>query len=102
MIPRLFLLTFTVFCLEMGVFLVALPWSASWETNYFLYRYPALAPFLLNYAVRGVITGLGLVDIAVALWYALHFDSILTRWTQAAEAPAPPRARESLSRGRPA
>ncbi len=53
-------------CFELGVLLVLIPWSYAWERNFILNRYPALIPFLLNPSVRGVITGLGLLDIVVA------------------------------------
>ncbi|HJY85359.1 MAG TPA: hypothetical protein VKE24_00850 [Candidatus Acidoferrales bacterium] len=53
-------------CFELGVLLVFLPWSGAWDHNYFLNRYPALIPYVLNPSVRGVITGLGLLDIVVA------------------------------------
>ncbi len=57
---------------ELGVLLVLIPWSRMWETNFFLNRYPALIPCLLNPYVRGAITGLGLIDIglaAAAIWH---------------------------------
>jgi hypothetical protein len=53
-------------CFELGVLLVILPWSALWERNYFLDRYPMLIPYLLSPHARGAITGLGLMDIAIA------------------------------------
>ncbi len=51
---------------ELGVLLVFLPWSGAWERNYFLSRYPALIPVLLNPSLRGAVTGLGVLDIALA------------------------------------
>lgn len=102
MLPRLFLLTVIVFLLELGVFLFLLPWSSPWERNYFLYRYPALAPYLLDNSLRGVISGLGLVDLGVAYWYATHFQALLARWREGSAAPAPPEPRESISRGQTA
>ncbi len=51
---------------ELGVLLVFLPWSGAWERNYFLNRYPALIPVLLNPSLRGAVTGLGVLDIALA------------------------------------
>jgi len=51
---------------EMGALLVYIPWSGAWERNYFLNRYPALIPYLLNPSVRGAISGLGVLDIAMA------------------------------------
>jgi hypothetical protein len=52
---------------QMGALLVYVPFfSGVWERNYFLNRYPALIPYLLNPSVRGAITGLGVLDIAMA------------------------------------
>lgn len=51
---------------ELGVLLVLMPWSHFWETNYFLNRYPALIPFMLNAYLRGAVSGLGLIDIGMA------------------------------------
>lgn len=53
-------------CFEMGAILLYLPWSKLWEQNYFLSRFPALMPVLLHPALRGAITGLGVLDILVA------------------------------------
>ncbi len=50
----------------MGALLVYIPWFGAWERNYFLNRYPALIPYLLNPSVRGAISGLGVLDIALA------------------------------------
>ena len=56
-----------IICFEMGVLLLFLPWLNSWEYNYFLTRYPALIPFLLHPAVRGAISGLGVLNILLAV-----------------------------------
>jgi hypothetical protein len=102
MLSRLLLLTFIIFWLELGAFLVLLPWSTLWEHNYFLFRYAELAPYLLNNAVRGVVSGLGMVDIGLAFWYAVHFGEVLARWRGQASAPAGPTPGESVSRGQTA
>lgn len=57
---------FTLLLFEIGVVLLFLPWLSLWERNYFLTLYPSLRPFLLNPSVRGVVTGLGALDIVVA------------------------------------
>ena len=51
---------------ELGVVLLFLPWLQLWESNYFLSHYPALRPYLLHPSLRGCITGLGALDIALA------------------------------------
>jgi hypothetical protein len=52
---------------ELGVVLVFLPWLQMWESNYFLSQYPLLRPFLLHPSLRGAITGLGALDILLAV-----------------------------------
>ena len=53
---------------ELGILLVFLPWSTQyWDHNFFLGRYPELIRYLLYPAVRGLISGLGVLDIIVAI-----------------------------------
>ena len=87
MLPRLYLTVLILFCLEVGVFLVILPWSSLWERNYFLYRYPFLARWLLNHFLRGAISGLGIIDISLGLWHATHFRQLLQRLTPSSYRP---------------
>ena len=54
-------------CFVMGVLLLRLPWHDFWESNYLLTRYPALIPVLLHPAVRGAISGLGALNILLAV-----------------------------------
>ena len=56
-----------VLCFEMGALLLYLPWSTFWERNYFLLHFPSLMAFALHPSVRGLISGLGVLDIFVAL-----------------------------------
>ena len=56
-----------VLCFEMGALLLYLPWSSFWEQNYFLVHFPALVPVLLHPSVRGLVSGLGVLDIFVAV-----------------------------------
>jgi len=52
---------------ELGAVLLFVPWLGLWDTNYFLSQYPLLRPYLLHPSLRGAITGLGALDIIVAL-----------------------------------
>ena len=56
-----------VLCFEMGALLVYLPWSMIWEQNYFLSHFPVLIRFFLHPSLRGLVSGLGVLDILVAL-----------------------------------
>ncbi len=51
---------------ELGIVLLFLPWMQVWEANYFLGQYPVLRPYLMHPSLRGVITGLGALDIMLA------------------------------------
>ncbi|MGH9778848.1 MAG: hypothetical protein ACRD5I_10605 [Candidatus Acidiferrales bacterium] len=101
MMARLFLLALIVFCLELGLLVVVLPWSPLWERHYLLHRFPELAPWLMNYYLRGAISGLGLVDIGVGLGAAARFERLYEQWFERVPA-APVLASESLGRGRTA
>jgi hypothetical protein len=54
---------------ELGMILLVLPWLAPgpWDSNFFLSHYPVLRPYLLQPAVRGLISGLGALDVLLAV-----------------------------------
>ena len=56
-----------VLCFEMGALLLYLPWSVFWEQNYFLAHFPSLMPFFLHPSFRGIVSGLGVLDIILAI-----------------------------------
>ncbi len=60
-------LTMILLCFALGVLLILVPWSAFWERSYFLERYPLLIPYLLNPWLRGAVSGLGLLDVGIAV-----------------------------------
>jgi hypothetical protein len=55
-----------VLLFEMGALLLYLPWSAFWDQNYFFNHIPSLRLFVLHPSVRGMVSGLGVLDIFVA------------------------------------
>ncbi|HVO10885.1 MAG TPA: hypothetical protein VMX54_09100 [Vicinamibacteria bacterium] len=52
--------------LLVGVVLVVAPWTALWDGNWLLQSWPALRGVLLTGFARGAVSGLGLVNLAVA------------------------------------
>jgi len=58
---------FLAIWLMLGIVLILLPWSELWETNYFLYQYPALGFLLKNHYIRGAVSGLGFMNILMSL-----------------------------------
>jgi hypothetical protein len=68
---------FIVFCLELGLFLLLYPWTDSWSANYFSFigpirMQPAWHELWNNGYTRGAVSGLGLVNIWVAVSEALR------------------------------
>jgi len=57
----------TLICFELGILLILVPWSGFWEHNFFLQRFPDMIPYLLNSYTRGAVSGLGLLDLLVAI-----------------------------------
>ena len=55
-----------VLLFEMGALLLYLPWSAFWEQNYFMNHYLWLRPMVLHPSFRGIVSGVGVLDIFVA------------------------------------
>jgi hypothetical protein len=56
--------------LLVGIILVVAPWTTLWDSNYLLNPHPALRAFVLSSFTRGSVTGLGLVNIVLAIWEA--------------------------------
>lgn len=53
--------------LLVGIILVVVPWTALWDANYLLQPYPQVRALLLSGYMRGTVSGLGLVNIVLAL-----------------------------------
>lgn len=53
--------------LLVGLILCVVPWTALWEGNSLLWPYPLARQWLLSPFVRGAVTGLGLVNLVLAI-----------------------------------
>jgi len=58
---------FMLFCLEIGLFLVLVPWFQVWDNNTLLNYVPLLRPIILSNFFRGAVSGLGAIDIVFGL-----------------------------------
>ena len=73
-LQRLSLLVLVLFCVYLGVLVMVLPWwSRIWDHNAFIQARPTLRAILHNGAVRGLISGLGLLDIWIGISEAVHY-----------------------------
>jgi len=73
-LQRLSLFVLVLFCVYLGVLVMILPWwTRIWDNNMFIQSHSTLAAILHNGAVRGIISGLGLLDIWIGISEAVHY-----------------------------
>jgi hypothetical protein len=72
-VHRLLVLLLVFVCAAMGVLLLILPWRPEWTDNHLLLGSPGLRTFVSNGFVRGLCSGLGLLDIWIGFWEAVHY-----------------------------
>ena len=70
---RISVFLFVLISAVAGVLLIILPWTPEWTDNYLLLSFPALRSFVTNGFFRGICSGLGLLDIWIGFWEALHY-----------------------------
>jgi hypothetical protein len=63
---------FILFCLEIGLVLLLLPWTFFWDSNYFFHLTPQLNDFWRSTYLRGGVSGVGLINLWIALQEAWH------------------------------
>ncbi len=59
--------------LYLGLLIMVLPWTHIWNDNMLLNWSGALAAVALNGVTRGLVSGLGILDIYIAVFDALSF-----------------------------
>jgi hypothetical protein len=73
-LQRTSLFILVLFCIQLGIIVTALPWWTSvWDQNPLIQSFPHLWAFLKLGPVRGVISGLGLLDIWIGISEAIHY-----------------------------
>ena len=70
---RLWVVIRVAFFIELGMVLVVLPWTRGWTENSLLAAYPEVRFFLQKYFVRGLISGLGVLDIGFGIMEAVRY-----------------------------
>jgi hypothetical protein len=64
---------YIIYSLEVGVFLLFLPWLQIWDNNYLLYRYPGIRPIIANSFLKGAVLGLGIVNLLIGIQEIVDF-----------------------------
>jgi hypothetical protein len=99
MSAKLTVIFYIVLCLEAGLVLTFLPWVhpfglADWGDNFFLVYVahktglPGLQHAIASGWVRGAVTGLGLLNFAMAFWEIAHFRQTVRNLSATVEPPA--------------
>ncbi len=79
MSAKLTLVLFIMVCFEIGFLLIFLPWHRSWADNNFLYYLadtfdaPGLRQVVVSGYVRGLVTGLGAINVLIGIREILNF-----------------------------
>jgi len=64
---------YILYSLEVGLFLIFLPWLRIWESNYLLYLFPEMQPIVENSFLKGAVLGLGIVNILIGIQEVIEF-----------------------------
>src|SRR5918993_1084594 len=107
MSAKLSVIFYIILCLEIGIVLTLLPWIpqnflglSDWGNNYFLLYatrktgFYGLQTVVASGWIRGAVTGIGLLNIAIAFWEIFHFRQTV-RALQESTDPAKPRTNEA-------
>jgi len=70
---RLGVLLFVFFCATLGVMLMILPWRPEWSENPLLLAYPTVHEIISSGFVRGIVTGIGLLNVWIGFWEAIRY-----------------------------
>ena len=65
---------YVIIRIYIGVIVLVIPWYAPlWADNQLLSYFPRVGTFLMYGAVRGMVSGLGLLNLWIALVEAVHY-----------------------------
>lgn len=70
---RIRALLFVTLCATFGVLLLILPWTPKWTDNPLLLAYPDLRSIVASGFMRGFSSGLGILDLWLGFWEAIHY-----------------------------
>ncbi len=54
---------YILYCVEIGMFLLVVPWSEVWERNLLVAYVPLLRPLYVDHYFRGAVSGLGVINL---------------------------------------
>ncbi len=94
MSAKITVIVYIVISFEIGILLLFLPWSPWWHDNFFLYfitgrlHAPWVGTFLTHKAVRGAVTGIGILNILAGLYEIFKFRESVDQLVSVDQSPA--------------
>lgn len=82
-LSSLFRVSFILYCIEAGIFLLFVPWSPVWDQTMIQIPLHGLRIFCLHPLLRGGVSGFGLVHL---VWGIHDLDTLLSRRRARADA----------------
>lgn len=70
---RIEMIILTLFCLQVGSFLLVFPWMPFWADNYFFTLLDSWRPVVLSPYFRGAVSGLGALNLYLAIVESISF-----------------------------
>lgn len=87
-------IVYILICFEIGIMLIVLPWTPYWYDNFFLYfitgklNAPGLQAFITSGWIKGLVTGLGIINILAGILDILKFRASVAALSGSAERPS--------------
>lgn len=76
-LQRISLVVFVLFCFYIGGILAVLPWSPRyWDQNSWLMAHPGFHTLAIQGWIRGIVSGIGLVDVWIGISELIHYRDI--------------------------
>ena len=72
-LQRVFMIVYVLFCIELGLALIILPWTSYWFSDGWVVQWPGLSSILQTGFIRGAVSGLGILDICLGLMEAVRY-----------------------------
>jgi hypothetical protein len=72
-LQRVFVVVYVLFCIELGLVLIVLPWTRFWFNDGWMVQWPAFQHLMQLGFVRGAVSGLGLLDIWLGVLEAVRY-----------------------------
>lgn len=94
MSAKITVIVYIVISFEIGILLLFLPWSVWWHDNFFLYFITGklhatwMATFLTHKAVRGAVTGIGVLNILAGIYDIIKFKESVNKLSTMDDSPA--------------